>query len=218
MSDVVVHLAGSDLTALLDHIPTATVSGWQTFVAVGTPIVTAATSIITACVLIANRKLTKDLAESNIILAKENKEISEKKLNLDMFNKRCEYIIPVIKNSLMCINFLDLVKKGDESAKEEIFNCRLYMKENEDVIRCLLSTETRRYFDAMYDGMRKCFHGKEANIYKFFDSSELSSHYFGALCDNIEKFRKLYNLFLLSLYKNEFSGLGIVLIKENQPE
>ncbi len=80
MADFVLSIAHSDLMTLMDHLPAVHPPWWQTFIQVGTPIITAATSIITVSVLISNRKLTEQVADSN-------KELSKMNLNLSLYDR-----------------------------------------------------------------------------------------------------------------------------------
>ena len=113
MADFVLSIAHPDLMTLVDHLPAAHKPWWQTFILVGAPIITAATSIITVGVLIANRKLTKEVSNINYTLAaeqsntaKENKKIAQNKLKMEIYKQLSDlYVSYLDEYHNLTINF-----------------------------------------------------------------------------------------------------------------
>ncbi|GBQ89566.1 hypothetical protein AA3250_1844 [Gluconobacter albidus NBRC 3250] len=138
---------------LVDHLPAVHQPWWQTFIQVGTPIITAATSIITVSVLISNRKLTKQVADSNYELAKENKEISRKNFDADIYEKMTKLYIDY--NDL----YSKLTEQNDEffDADEENleYHKKLNMINNDTKNRLNTSLKIRLLFNSSEPIMSK---------------------------------------------------------------
>lgn len=96
MSDIILHIANSDLNQIINHLPQPT-SFWyksEFWLASCNILMT----IATVAIAIANHLVTSNNFESNSKIAIENKIISEKKYNLDLFEKRWESLDIYIEN------------------------------------------------------------------------------------------------------------------------
>ncbi|WP_145995671.1 hypothetical protein [Gluconobacter albidus] len=99
--DLVLKIDNGELIQLLNHLPQSPepMSWWQTFIHTPAAVVAACSAIPTVIfsfltwrVTSTNSRITKDFAEENHKIAQKQAKTAENKLNLDLFNKRIEYL------------------------------------------------------------------------------------------------------------------------------
>jgi len=234
MADFVLNIAHSDLMTLMDHLPAVHQPWWQTFIQVGTPIITAVTSIVTTCVLIANRKLTKNfsilnhqLATQQSNTATENKEIAKRKYNLDVINKRWDLFGGYLADYRICSasiignfrqSYPDKISEIDEDTFFKFFlddtSKRIKSLENIDAFfimaRSFSLPQTILCMDNLLSDITCFSKGYSEFNYKSYENHSINStllHLRKSIEELNDKMNASHDAFIEIFIKNELDGL-----------
>lgn len=168
MSDIILHLANSDLNQLINHLPQST-RFWQKseFWLAFCNIVMAGATIKIAS---QNHKITKENYENNNKIANENKILSEKKYNLDLFEKRWESLNIYIENMKVLLDANLYGEKFSLPELKQIITKHIDAILNDrEKLQALMSINTRKEIIKLCNNIEQ---------YKYYSESDL--------LDNIE--------------------------------